>query len=1233
MVARQKCREGTERWGRGEIVPLPKVQADCSELPADERQPLKAAQTTDQHGSVVDCEEHHSLKAASAADSISTSGVESLSTPLLVGVSPIEGQVVPDQVAWKELLLASPDVAQFGAGLGWGMARGYVFPGFDLIASLVKPVATQVAFKRYNGLFPLPCSLNGIFNGGWPAGGFGADQCAQAWTCLAAAAINHLHGEKPPFPKHRGGAAVKKALDTLGSRVVRFLTQKVDSPLKASDVWSELREKSVSYSGEEIALAQPLTVDQIVNSLPPVGHGGSVELAPLLVGRSRFLIEHPEQVLLRGDQVKPGKNKSKVHIAAGDEIKLFRLLFQRGVIDFIPEGDVFSDDNGPFLSGLFGVPKPGKISPGGNPVLRLIMNLIPINRALDVILGDIEELPSAAIWQQLVLFDGSSISISQADMSSAFYLFRLPPTWLRYMAFNFRLKRNEVGLSGPGFVYPACRVLPMGWSSSVGLMQMASRELIRRASIPHSDELRRGSVVPPWFVQILQNADPHHSWWQVYLDNFMSAEVARVGSPRGLDLDLHTAAVDAWGSHGVLCSEDKHVRQAEVATELGVQINGPGGLLGASSSRIYKTLLATLALLVHGPPRVKHLQILLGRWIFILQYRRVAMSALSQSWDYLKPGKRRKHLWRKVCEELSHLVMLTPLIQFDLLTGFNPVVTCSDASESGGAVALATGLSPAGCELASRISCGEMEPLPAELLVISCFNGLGGCFRAYDLVGIRPAALISIEIDKAAKRVVRITWPHALEIHDINDVTREMVTSWANMFPRVKEVHAWGGFPCVHLSSARAGRMNLAGEGSNLFFKLVEVIELLEEVFTPRATVEFVIENVFSMDVSARQEISARLAIKPLKLDPSDCSPISRPRLAWISKEVVATPGVTLIDHGDYVEVSMEGLFPDTASWIRPGWRLVTKGVTFPTFMKSIRRFQPPPSPAGLSRCDQGTINRWRSDEFRFPPYQYALKFLLVNTEGQLRYLNAQERELLLGLGLDATKFCFSASASKSHPVDFWDKRLSLLGDTFAMLSFGWLAGQLAKPWVDPISPQHLINRFGLAPGASLHPQAEAPLNRDLRYGIPIHESSDSLLVGHISRFVSHNGSDVSLALGIPFSSKQGHHSIIRAPWWDWKILFSTKWEFSDHINALEMRMILQAAHWRCRGTDHFNTRWLHLADSMVCNYILSKGRTSSRLLQPLVRKLAAVQLALNALELHGHVDSAENPTDAASRA
>ena len=507
----------------------------------------------------------------------------------------------------------------------------------------------------------------------------------------------------------------------------------------------------------------------------------------------------------------------------------------------------------------------------------------------------------------------------------------------------------------------------MGWSSSVGIMQMASRELMLRAQLPPSDELRKGSVVPPWFVQFTRGMDPEHTWWQVYLDNFMSAGVTRGAASHGGDLDLHGRAVDAWSSEGVLCSEDKHVRQAKVAVELGVQINGEAGLLGASANRIYKTFLATLALLSRGPPKIKQLQIILGRWIFILQYRRVAMSVLSQSWDYLTQFRRRKALWKTVSAELSHLVIMIPLLQFDLLTVFNPVVTCSDASERGGAVAIGTGLSAAGAELSSRISNPSFEPIEAELLIVSCFNGLGGCFRAYDLVGLRSAALISIEIDSAAKRVVRTTWPHVMEIHDINEVNRDMVASWANMFPRLVEVHAWGGFPCVHLSSARAGRLNLEGEGSNLFFKLVEVIELLEEIFMPEVQVEFVIENVFSMDISARHEISSRLGIKPLKLDPADCTPMSRPRLSWISKEVTTTPGVTLVDWGDYVQVYMEATFPDVQSWIRPGWEQCDNGVTYPTFMKSIKRPRPPPSPAGLSRCDEGTVGRWTSDEFGSP--------------------------------------------------------------------------------------------------------------------------------------------------------------------------------------------------------------------------------------------------------------------------
>ena len=62
-----------------------------------------------------------------------------------------------------------------------------------------------------------------------------------------------------------------------------------------------------------------ITVEQVKNSLPPLGHGGSVPLVPLLVGRARFLVENPEQVLLPAELCEPGANTARVHVAQGEE--------------------------------------------------------------------------------------------------------------------------------------------------------------------------------------------------------------------------------------------------------------------------------------------------------------------------------------------------------------------------------------------------------------------------------------------------------------------------------------------------------------------------------------------------------------------------------------------------------------------------------------------------------------------------------------------------------------------------------------------------------------------------------------------------------------------------------------------------------------------------------------------------------------------------------------------------
>ena len=45
------------------------------------------------------------------------------------------------------------------------------------------------------------------------------------------------------------------------------------------------------------------------------------------------------------------------------------------------------------------------------------------------------------------------------------------------------------------------------------------------------------------------------------------------------------------------------------------------------------------------------------------------------------------------------------------------------------------------------------------VLLISLFNGIGGAFRCYDILGVEPLGRIAVELDAAANRVTQRRWP------------------------------------------------------------------------------------------------------------------------------------------------------------------------------------------------------------------------------------------------------------------------------------------------------------------------------------------------------------------------------------------------------------------------------------------------------------------------------------------
>ena len=101
---------------------------------------------------------------------------------------------------------------------------------------------------------------------------------------------------------------------------------------------------------------------------------------------------------------------------------------------------------------------------------------------------------------------------------------------------------------------------------------------------------------------------------------------------------------------------------------------------------------------------------------------------------------------------------------------------------------------------------------------------------------------------------------------------------------------------------------------------------------------------------------------------------------------------------------------------------------------------------------------------------------------------------------------------------------------------------------------------------------------------------------------------------------------------WVWYTLLAHRFDHPEHINLLEVRAALLGLRWRTRSAKRIFTRFVHLLDSQVALSVLVKGRSSSKLLNELVKKVAALTLAGSMMPTYGYVSLTWNPSDHGSR-
>ena len=308
-------------------------------------------------------------------------------------------------------------------------------------------------------------------------------------------------------------------------------------------------------------------------------------MVELCEGEVQRLLLHPEEALLEGLDLPVKMPKPKVMAEDEEWEKIGAELYSRGLVR--PVEQCAQLDGRKILNGAFGVVKPNKATPSGKEVLRLIMDFRACNAVTKIIEGDVRTLASAPALQHVVMPSGSVLRLSAEDLVSAFYLFSLPEDWSQ-LCFEKKVKWKSLGEDRPGSTWIGACVLPMGWSSAVGVMQHAHRRLALRspfqggAGLVPEMEVRKDTTFPVLEVE-------GSAIWSLYLDDtnileLIDKKVAKrlEGKPSDEQLRLR-AAYTHWG---IPYSAEK----AKESEKLGAIIDGERGLLRAATRRAVESI-------------------------------------------------------------------------------------------------------------------------------------------------------------------------------------------------------------------------------------------------------------------------------------------------------------------------------------------------------------------------------------------------------------------------------------------------------------------------------------------------------------------------------------------------------------------------------------------------------------------------------------------------------------------
>ena len=227
------------------------------------------------------------------------------------------------------------------------------------------------------------------------------------WHGLVVVALNWMHsgGSLQDAVGPPAGWATSQQ-ETALCRIFELVKVFVDEKPKKGGVprtpqggWDqELGKLRVSYTGEVVEKAMPLTYEQIWPGLPTPHHGGLVDILEVVDEKLKARLLRPDLMLREITEEIP---RPRVLCEDTEWPRVVKALWERNLVTPVQTRPTVQGV--PVLNGAFGVIKPEKFTDSGLPVLRMIIDLRASNTILDQLEGDTKTLTGAASFQKLMV--------------------------------------------------------------------------------------------------------------------------------------------------------------------------------------------------------------------------------------------------------------------------------------------------------------------------------------------------------------------------------------------------------------------------------------------------------------------------------------------------------------------------------------------------------------------------------------------------------------------------------------------------------------------------------------------------------------------------------------------------------------------------------------------------------------------------------------------------------------